>query len=139
MLHLGGASLRVPGMICIRHWVFALFRESKFFLRLSVLLRGCKFCHNPPLAEFASRLDSNMNIATRERFGDSQLWSEVGDLRSVRKRAVQGGRLGTDQSAAPFLPDEQRHLGGGLRAPCGGASRGQLGYRLLFYEVGDLR
>ena len=45
MLHLGGPSLRVAGVACIGHWVFALFRQSEFLLWLRVFLRCCKFGH----------------------------------------------------------------------------------------------
>src|ERR1017187_6921708 len=45
MLHLRGASLRIPGVAFIRHWVFTFFWEPKFLLGLRFLLRCCKFWH----------------------------------------------------------------------------------------------
>jgi hypothetical protein len=58
MLHLRGASLRIPSVTGIRHWVFALFRQSEFLGWLCVLLRGCKFCHSTSPAPAFSTLDS---------------------------------------------------------------------------------
>jgi hypothetical protein len=55
MLHLGGPSLGISGVICIRHWIFAFRREPEFLSWLCVLLGGCKFCHNPLLAQSASK------------------------------------------------------------------------------------
>jgi hypothetical protein len=45
MLHLGSASFGIPRVARVWHWVFALFGQSKFFARLSLLFRCCEFCH----------------------------------------------------------------------------------------------
>src|SRR4051794_21422670 len=45
MLHLRGASLGIPGVARIRHWIFPLLRQPEFTFGLLVFLRGCEFCH----------------------------------------------------------------------------------------------
>ena len=55
MCHLGGTGLSIPGVTSIRHRIFALLRQSKFFLWFRVLLRCCKFCHLRTSLPFPAR------------------------------------------------------------------------------------
>jgi hypothetical protein len=69
MFHLRRSSLCVPRMTGVRHWVFALFRQSEFCFRLSLLFRCCKFCHYT--LSFAKYLARNVPLSFHKCDRDS--------------------------------------------------------------------